>query len=198
MGIHPPETLDAFTDLVIDLRARLQPTSQEDLARAGGETHVSGPQVPAEFGFGDDRFFSHGWEFGAPLKLALPSMRHHLFPGTWGRMMAKDRGGKALYLRYAIDLPDEGELRICFNTSQNCRVFLNGRFIFGRESGRMAPSPHRMPLNQAHDTVLEAGYHEVVAVLEWPEAENMLDWVIAVADRSDNLQWLTRPFVKPR
>lgn len=82
-----------------------------------------------------------------------------------------------------------------FNTPENCRVFLNGEFAFALECGRMAPSPHRVPKNQAVDVELNAGRHTIVAVMRTPEPRKQIEWVVGLSDRSNNNQWILRTFV---
>jgi ADP-ribosylglycohydrolase len=189
VGIHPPESLDAFTDLVLDLRKRLdgrfppQPEPVEPPNRT----------LTAGVGFKEVSWFGQGWSLNRPMELELPEMSEASFPGTIGTDHSADFKAGMMFVEYTLHLKKETNARVFFNTNENCRVFLNGSYVFGRECGRMAPSAHRVPINQSVDTVLSAGEHRLTAVIARPTEDQPIEWVVGVADRDDNDQWI--PFV---
>ncbi len=185
-GITPPDSLDAFTDLVLDLRERLDgcfPPPAEHTARPIRH-------VPVKVGFGETPWFGQGWQFNAPMKLDLPDMKPVQFAGTVATFNSADFEAGMMFVEYSFELTRETNARVFFNTNENCRVFLNGEYVFGRECGRVAPSPHRLPLHQGADVPLPAGRHTLVAVIAKPAEEKVIEWIVGVADRDDNDQWI--------
>ena len=186
VGITPPASLDAFTDLVLDLRERLagrfpaEPEKIEPPSR----------QVTAKIGFGEVSWFGQGWQFNAPMKLEQPDMKPISLPGTVATFNSADFEAGMMFVKYSFELERETNARVFFNTNENCRVFLDDEYVFGRECGRVAPSPHRVPINQAVDQVLSAGEHKLVAVIARPVTDKNIEWIVGVADRDDNDQWV--------
>jgi hypothetical protein len=99
-----------------------------------------------------------------------------------------------MFVEYSFELKKETHAWVFFNTNENSRVFLDGEYVFGRECGRMAPSAHRIPVNQAVDKILSAGMHRLTAVIARPAEEKEIEWVVGVADRDDNDQWIPFAF----
>jgi hypothetical protein len=85
-----------------------------------------------------------------------------------------------LLLKYKIHIDEDCSVRILFSTEANCRVWIDGSYSFGRECGRMAPSPHYAPINQYADIDFKQGWYDVVAAVEKPKKDSV-DWVFAVA-----------------
>ncbi|MDQ8196168.1 ADP-ribosylglycohydrolase family protein [Coraliomargarita sp. SDUM461004] len=192
VGITPPATLDDFTDLIADLRFRLAgkmpECSQSDMVPAG-------LCVEARIGSADVPWFGHGWQFAQTMHLGLPEMRKVKFAGTWVKYDTISIEQNAIFVEYTFSLAKPMYVRVMFNTHEDCRVFLDGEFAFARECGRMAPSPHRVPRNQAVDVELCEGMHTVVAVVKVPEPRAEIEWVVGVSDRNNNDQWLSGVFV---
>ncbi len=189
-GIAPPDSLDAFTDLVLDLRERLA-------GRFPPQAEAVEPpsrHVPARIGFAEVPWFGQGWQFNAPMNLQLPEMTSVQFPGTVATFSSADFDAGMMFVEYSFELKHETNARVFFNTNENCRVFLNGELAFGRECGRVAPSPHRLPLHQGVDVPLPAGRHTLVAVIARPAEEKEMEWIVGVADRDDNDQWIPGVF----
>jgi hypothetical protein len=112
------------------------------------------------------------------------------FAGTWAKYDTTAIEKNAIFVEYTFELDEPQHVRVMFNTHENCRVFLNGELAFARASGRMAPSPHRVPIHQAIDVELGAGCHKILAVIKTPEPRKTIDWVVGVSDRNDNDQWI--------
>ncbi len=186
-GITPPDSLDTFTDLVIDLRERL---GGKMPVRANAASLPHDFSIPAQIGSADLPWFGQGWETGKHLELILPSMKSVRFDGTFATVDSAEFDCDAIFVEYRFRLDHATRVRVFFNTHENCRVFLNGNYAFGRESGRMAPSPHRVPYNQSIDTQLDPGEHTLIAVLKRPETPRKMEWVAGVSDCDDNDQWI--------
>lgn len=191
INIEPPPTLEGFTDLILRLRERLdeRPPPETD--------YVEAPQkaLMARIGFGEIPWFGEGWCFHESTELSLPSMTTTTLPGTIARFDSDAFSAGAMFVEYTVMIERETDARLMLNTNGNCRVFLNGAYVFGREAGRMAPSPHRVPLNQSHDGHLSSGKHKVTLVVKRPPDGEHVEWVIGIADRNDNDQWIPNAFM---
>ena len=196
VGIEPPASLDGFTDLVLNLRERLSgkrpsPGEPVQLPENGG--------VPARVGFCEMPWFGQGWPAGRRLALSLPAeMKPITFSGTVGTFNSADFEAGTMFVEYAILLGRETRARVFFNTHENCRVFLDGSFVFGREGGRMAPSSHRIPGNQSVDVTLSSGEHILTAAIARPAGEKTIEWVVGVTDCDDNDQWIPHALKKEK
>lgn len=193
-GIKPPATLDTFTDMVMEIREKLAAAHPE---RAASTILPDGTEVPARIGFADVPWFGHGWQFAQPIDLKLPEMQSVAFKGTHATYDTGDVEKNSIFIEYTFQLEEPMHVRLMFNTHENCCVFLNGSFVFARECGRMAPSPHRVPKNQAVDVELNAGQHSLVAVIKTPEPRKQIEWVVGVSDRNANDQWIPKVWVSP-
>ncbi|MGE9289516.1 MAG: ADP-ribosylglycohydrolase family protein [Puniceicoccales bacterium] len=195
VGIDPPSTLDEFTDLILNLRDRLNGMSPEVSSSTVIPTSLG---VPARIGFADVPWFGHGWQFAQKMDLQLPAMESIRFAGTCCELDTMQVERNAIFLEFAFELKEATQVRVMFNTPENCIVFLDGVYAFGREGGRMAPSPHRVPRNQAIDANLQPGIHKIVAVLRTPEPRKPVEWVVGVSDRNNNDQWIPSVFVEAK
>lgn len=193
-GITPPDSLDEFTDLVLDLRKRLHEKFPPKSAEASLSENKG---VPVRIGFKEVPWFGQGWPLDFPLKMERPEMESLMLPGTVARFDRTDFKAGMMFVEYAFHMERETNARVFFNTRENCRVFLGDQYVFGRECGRVAPSPHRIPLNQSIDITLSAGTHILTAVLVRPAADRAIEWIVGIADRDDNNQWIPDGFVMP-
>ncbi|MBC2593816.1 ADP-ribosylglycohydrolase family protein [Ruficoccus amylovorans] len=192
-GIKPPDSLDTFTDMVINLRERLRGKIAVRADALGLPRDMS---IPARVGCADSDWFGHGWQIGRPLDLIIPPMKSIRFEGSFVTMDSKAFDKGAVFVEYRFILKRTTHARVIFNTHENCRVFLNGKYVFGRESGRMAPSPHRIPNNQSIDVRLDIGEHKLLAVLKKPESSRKMEWVVGVSDGEDNDQWIPDVWIR--
>ncbi len=192
-GIVPPGSLDGFTDLILKLRERLAGKTPPQAAP------VRLPEacgVPARIGFREVPWFGQGWSLNRQLVLQRPGeMEDVLLPGTMASWKSDDFEAGMMFIDYTLCLGRETRARVFFNTHENCRVFLDGDYVFGREGGRMAPSAHRVPINQSVDMTLSAGRHSLTAVIARPARSKTIEWVAGVADRDDSDQWIPKVFV---
>jgi len=183
-GISAPADLDEFTDIVIRLRDRLtgrEPQKTPDHLRPEVKP------ISAQVGFTD-----------SPVTVdSVPTpddgFRKIHFDGTFVRFPAGDCPKTGLIVKYRFNIEKKQAYRIFFNTPENCRVWIDGKYAFGRECGRMAPSAHRVPLNQSADMTLETGAHEIVSCIVKPQYKEYIEWVVGIADKK-SYQWLTEVF----
>jgi len=183
-GIHPPDTLDDFTDMIIDLRNKVslrkeKETPQVDLSKYG---------VKAECGIFSPWFPQDEGKF-AP---AMPAKtKIFKFSGTLGSIDSNQIPPDSLYMmRFSFNLKDKQTVRALFNTAANSRVWVDGEYAFGREGGRMAPSFHRCPVNQYKDIELESGEHELLVGISPMQNQKYINWVIGLGN-PDSHQWLS-------
>ena len=185
-NIKPPETLDDFTDMVISLRQRIV---MNEPAAAVPEPDWSKYAVSADCGLFGPWFRQDDQRSLAMLKLPEQTCRK-TFPGTFGTISADEiPPDRMLLMRFRFALDSGREARVMFNTDANCRVFVDGVYVFGREGGRMAPSFHRAPCNQFTDLNLPAGTHEILAGIAPLGDMKQIQWVIGVGDPKSK-QWL--------
>lgn len=193
VGIIPPPSLEEFTEMIMALRERMGELPPE---KANLELGMAPETIPARIGYADVPWFGEGWPYSWKIELQLPDMVPTEFEGTWVRMKTDAVSKNAIFVEYTFELAVESSVRVLFNTPENCRVFLNGEPVFAREEGRMAPSPHRVPINQAVDVTLEKGRHTLLGVLKTPEPRRAIEWVAGVSDRENNDQWIPRLWVE--
>ncbi len=193
-GMRTPQTLDEFTDMVLALRDRL------DGRGPGPESGEEAPFRPEAFQVRAVAGFQRWHAQDNPLHLAaapvLPGNAETLvFPGTMGSVpVARFAPDQLLLLRFRFRLEAARAVKVMFNTPENCRVWIDGQYAFGREGGRMAPSFHRVPLNQSAQRSLAGGMHEILAGIAPRSGADVLEWVIGVGDACTN-QWLPGVFV---
>jgi len=191
-GISPPDSLDGFTDMVIRLHERL---NGEPPVRANTNALPKNMSIQARIGSADVEWFGQCWQAGRSFSLATPKMEAISFPGTAVTLDTSAYAKNALFVEYRFKLHQTTNARVMFNTHEPCQVFLDGEHAFGREEGRMAPSPHRVPIHQSLDVRLEAGEHRLVAVMKKPEPARSIEWVIGISDCDDNDQWIHDPWL---
>ncbi|MFA7237986.1 MAG: hypothetical protein WC058_14070 [Phycisphaeraceae bacterium] len=86
-------------------------------------------------------------------------------------------------LRFTFQLDrDYGKMKLLFNTAAWCRVYLDGRYAFGRDGGWVCPAYHRAPLNQLSMQPMSAGQHTVTALIQRPRTEKDVEWIFGLAD----------------
>lgn len=188
IGISPPASLDGFTDLIIRLRDKLKgqmPDPQEQTV--DGEFYV-----PAEIDY-----ISYQPGPGSPVPTLSPDATPVELPGTFAVHPVSDFSKSVLVVKYRFTLSESRRVRVMFNSPQDCRVWVDGHFAFGRECGSMAPSFHRLPINQSADLSLEAGEHEIVATVKKPLKGAHVSWVVGVGDVRTS-QWLPETIYRKR
>ncbi|UVJ38995.1 ADP-ribosylglycohydrolase family protein [Arthrobacter sp. CJ23] len=191
VGLAAPATIDAFTDLVLELRDRLRFVEREeapawDAAQKTVEVQQSWSTRAGELGALNDWFMppSHGAE---PMPLG-PSTATAL-EGTWARMAAEDFEDDLLVLRYRVNTNDVGRVRVMVASNLMVRVWFDGSWLFGRDEGRVFPSPHMPHINTYEDLDVSAPLHDLTVVLHRPEAGTVGEWIVGIAD-ADTKEWI--------
>lgn len=182
-GINHPDTLDDFTDMIIDLKKRISFREKKDSPAADLSEQV----IFAECGIFSPWFAQDENRFVPTLPAQTCVIE---LPGTSGSIDTDLIPGDSLYMmRFYFNLEKKQLIRVMFNTAANSRVWIDGQYAFGREGGRMAPSFHRCPINQYKTIELEAGKHEITAGIAPVGNEKEITWVIGVGDEASK-QWL--------
>lgn len=195
----PPRTISQFVDMLEELRGKVVPPERP----ATTAPYVHAAQIPAEIGVLTYRASSTYIDTGhlpgedQPDPLADSILRHTLLEGTSFRI-EKAADGEVIALRFTIEIDKAGEYRIMVNTAAESRVWVDGSWAFGREGGRMAPSPHQAPLNQFADLELAAGRHTISVLLRLAQNETTTGVVIGVADAITKHWMSRRVFVGPK
>ncbi|HEX7010675.1 MAG TPA: ADP-ribosylglycohydrolase family protein [Phycisphaeraceae bacterium] len=188
VGIDHPDTLDGFTDLILDLRHRLdgRPPAPEDLTQS--TEHLA---IPVRMGFVPslDDTETRLPPAGAPEPTLPPSAVSTTLPGTYARLLAHEFEDEVLLLRYTLTLEEPRDVRIMFNCPQANRVWIDGVYRFGRDHGPMVPAPHRAPADQFVNLSLGAGVHTLTAAVRRPSNGRGVQWVVGVVDQK-TYQWL--------
>ena len=196
VGIDPPDTLDGFTDLVLSLRERLDgsppaPAPEE----AGGEAKPSRCRSCRWRWVSATCPAASPWAAGRPRR--CPTTRRHVeMPGAVCELPYERLTRSALLLRYRFTLNEAREVKVMFNTPQDMRLWVNGKYTLGREAGMMRPAFHHGPLHQVAKVTLDAGEHELFAVVRRPMLPEPIRWVVGVADAKTNL-WLADALHRP-
>ncbi len=193
-NIHPPATIEGFTDLIIDLRDRLAGRAPD------AQTFPQDPSYLAylvEIGFisfnGEHRFCETGWmPFAEEPPPAMPADAKKVYWPTQSRTLTyEDFANEILLMRIPFTLKQAQKLKVCFSATTETRVWLNGAYAFGRDAGgRMMPSPHLAPINTYLYTDLGAGDHELLVAVKRPKPGKAVTMCLDLAD-AESLQWLT-------
>lgn len=182
-GIHPPDTLDGFTDMIINLRKKVTLRKEKSVPQTDFLKYI----VKAECGVFSPWFPQDEGKFAPTMPAETKILK---FPGTLGSIDANQIPPDSLYMmRFTFELKDKQTVRIMFNTSANSRVWIDGKYIFGREGGRMAPSFHRCPVNQYKDIELAKGKHELLVGISQLGNEKNVDWAMGIGEYK-SMQWL--------
>jgi ADP-ribosylglycohydrolase len=199
IGIEAPPTIDGFTDLVVDLAARLNgaaPVTVE--VDFDPDEH----RIPVEIGHFNTAY--EKWTARDLTELPPPGSSFpvdrvnfesgHL-PGTWVRWPREQFHDELLAIHYRMDAGDHESVRLMFNCSEHFRVWLDGRYLLGAQGSQyMFPAPHMAPLGHSLDIVVEPGTHDlVVAVRRPPEERPEAEWIIGLVERPSNL-WIANAF----
>lgn len=185
IGLKAPPTIDGFTDLVAGLRERMAggaPASPDRPAPAGA------CRIPVRTGFAELPEARPASGDAAP---GLPADAGETeLDGHWARKPASFfRPASWRLVRYGFRLDRARPVRVMVNTPERCRVWLDGRYAFGRDGGRMAPSFHRVPAGQSHDAELRAGAHELLVAIRPVSGRDPVEWVAGLGDPETG-QWL--------
>lgn len=204
-GINPPATLDAFTDMVVDLRGRLEDSSPMPI-KVDSDFDLEAHAIPVQLAWTNTE---HGkWEVRdqtglPPIGSPIPKIGVHYvdssLPGTWVRMGRSDFEDRILLLRYSMDAHGRDKVRLMLNSSEHFRVWLNEDFLFGGQGSQyMFPAPHMAPAGQFHDFAIDRGKHQLTVAIKCPPEERLFaEWVIALVELPSAL-WIESAFGKVR
>jgi ADP-ribosylglycohydrolase len=190
VGLDAPGTLDEFTDLVMGLRERLGSTAATVDPREE-------PPLPIDaqacfYTMTDEHKNINTWFLPSPgSELADWPAPPAPFPvaGTWARLTAEEFDDDLLRIAYPIGLDQARMARVMVDANVPARVWLDGRWLFGRDGGPMFPTPHMPRINTFADLSMSAGAHELTIVLRRPAPGQTAEWVVAVADTATK-EWI--------
>lgn len=190
-GISCPDTIDSFTDLIINLRDRIDDTPPTDDVTLPVQS-IDHLQIPVAHTFVPSTS-PELMNWPAALALLRTGGKPKVLPGCFVTMQASEFLDDILLVKYTLYLNTTTDVRLMCNCSSHNMVWLDDRFQFGRECGRIAPSAHRCPINQYTDVTIEQGNHELIVAIYKPTHTDHVQWVCNLADRSD-FQWLAHVF----
>ena len=180
IGITPPQTLDELADWVMDIHDRLPPFEEPENPPSAGPRPLSARCGVFRWWFAQD-------ENKFRPELPTTAVRRQ-FPGWKAGIPRSDVPNDSLYLmQFRFRLARSRNVRVMFNTPENSRVWLDGKYLFGREGGRMAPSLHRCPQNQYADVELTGGTHELLCGIAPLSGAEQLNWVMGFGDPETKL-----------
>jgi hypothetical protein len=181
--ITHPDTLDGFTNQIIDLRKRV--TLREVKKETNAEA-IENQKLRAEVGIFPD-WNNEGGKLGEPVE-------SHEFSGNYGCISSSQIPKGSVYMmRFQFELDKKQKVRIMFNSPSNNKVWVDGKFAFGRENGSMIPSFHRAPKDQFIDEELEAGKHTLLVGVSPNNGQKEIKWVVGIGDAVTK-QWLPKAF----
>ena len=176
---HPP-TLDAFTDLVLQLRRRLDAARP---ARSAESTDITQTDPQPTDHLGVRMSQQWGLELSAPDTPGpeLTAAQDRVLPGLYVETTAENDGVLTLRYQVAIDQPGAGHLM--FNTPHPVRVWWDGRCVIDSPGGGFVPALHRTePKDQMVPLDLESGPHRLVAQIRSPGRGRPMRWCVALSD----------------
>ncbi len=201
-NITPPATLDGFTDLVLDLRERLNyrepeaTTPPQDTGALAYDATVGYFTLRGQHYFLGFNWMPSPFAEAPPIPddaetVRMPRQHMPLFPEQY------PDGMDLMHLTIPFTLDTPQRCKVCFSSEAETAVWLDGRYLFGRDaSGRMMASPHLAPPNTYATLDLSAGKHKLVAVLKRPGAGvapsrrgGTVTWNFDFAD-GKTMQWL--------
>ena len=183
-GISPPDTLDGFTDLVVDIANRLDRSVVSERVEQHDQPL---PFVSATIAFVPAAAVATD---EAP---ALPANAKPVrLPGFVSELSRDDFADDAVLVRYTIKLEKPQCVRFVANSHEQTRVWIDGRFAFARSGGDMCPALHRAPGCQWTDVDLAAGEHELLVAIHRSTGPTT-SWAVAIGDAKTH-QWLPSLF----
>jgi len=170
-GVEHPPTLDGFTDLVLDLRRRLdgKPPAVDDDDQP--TDHLA---VPARLG-------SAG---AMPDTPASPdSLTPTTFDGLHTILDPSQFAGRVTVVRYEVDVDATDASHLMFNCRQPTRVWWDERLVIDSPGGGFVPAPHRtVPGDQNTPLGDASGGHTITAAMTNPTDDTRLEWCVALTD----------------
>ena len=192
-GIEHPSTLDAFTDLIMGLRYRIN-------RRRPPECTAQMPAVtPVQFD-AETWMISHLELTQSLRNCRVPQTgkdsKTVLFTSYLNHIASKDIQKNLFKVyRFQFELEKDMNVAVMCNTNANSRIWVDDKYLFGREGGAVVPAFHRCPVDQCVLVDLKNGTHTMIISLA-PKKENQeIEFNIGLGDTADG-QWLPKPFKK--
>ncbi len=126
-GLNPPATLDDFTELVIELRDRLDGSQPQVEVFDQSTGHL---RLSASIAFTNAM---------PPVALMPSDSQFVSLSGTVANWPLDKFDDEFLLIEYPFRLSEPSAAIVMFNTPQNCRVWVDGEFLFERSAVFMAP-----------------------------------------------------------
>lgn len=182
IGLSPPETIEGFTELTLNLARELQKTQTTAelpsvLPRKKPALGEAGVVVPARM-----------WIEESAVSEPQPSaaVEETSLPGHW---ITDPRLRRGLAMRFEVALQQETAVRVMAATWGRVRAWLDGKQVVSREqTGNMIPSFHRAVPAASAPIQLDPGKHTLTVVARVPEP-SAPEIVIGVGQAQTNL-WL--------
>lgn len=181
---HPPD-LGGFTELVLDLRDRLDGAWPAPLPASPA---ALAPLVVDRCWYNTRRLSWEGRDLTGLPNQGTPepdlAWVPATLPGAWQRLAAADFADDLFALRYHVDLVEELPVRVMVNCSEDFRVWLDGEPLWAAQGSRaMFPAPHMPPVGQFWDGQIGAGEHTLTVMIHRPVRAQACEWAVAIAQR---------------
>ena len=187
-GIEPYATLDEFIEQVQELSKNISFGNPV----FGDAIDMEQFLIPVSVGT------SYRWlrwnESLSPADMDCMTTKSNL-PGCFNCLDAHEISPNSLYMmKFHFTIEEKKKIRVIFNCNAISRVWIDGKFAFGRDGGWMSPSYSSVPLNQYADIDVEAGIHTLVAGVAPNQVNEDIYFVVGAANCSDK-QWLPFAFI---
>ncbi len=169
VGITPPPTIDAFSDMICEMSKHI----------------ILDPQPATSF---EPRPI-HARAVVRPARSKAEPEQEVTFPGTFCEWPEVLPDKHELVLDFKFKIGKAGKYVVMFNTKSQVIVDIDGKLAFRRSPGDMAPSFHRAPWNQEVFMDFEPGIHTIRATVQRVAPNTRPNWVVGVA-YADSLQWV--------
>ncbi|MEM6391386.1 MAG: ADP-ribosylglycohydrolase family protein [Planctomycetota bacterium] len=174
-GVEHPPTLDGFTDLVLDLRRRINgappplPRTDPD-PESWRHLHIPAKQT---------------WSSVPATDTASPpdmtNAEAVIFSGCYVEAVAEH--GAFLRLSYRVTISEPQRIHVMFNTPQPVRVWWDNRQVIDSDGGSFVPALHRtLPKDQIVELSVDRGTYDLIAEIASPGKGQPMRWCVAVAD----------------
>lgn len=195
--LDSPPTIAEFTDLVVDLGARLPRTAPVvEPTPFDPDAH----RIPV--GIGHFNTTTGRWDVRdqselPPIGSALPEVETEpsTVPGTVVSMAREDFHDRLMMLTFRVNGRGRSAVRLMFNCTEDYRIWLDGAFLHGAQgSSLFFPAPHMAPVGQFIDFEMPEGEHTLSIAVKRPPAHRAhADWVIGLVELPSAL-WIEHAF----
>ncbi len=188
VGINPPDTLEGFVELLLELREQVVLRN----APVADEPDWSRYEIAAVAGKLPKFHRNSRYNLAPAMPADCETVR---FPGAMGAIESSRVPANGAYLmKFQFKLKKKQCVRVMFACSSVAQVWIDGEFGFGRFGGVPAtPSFHRTALNTWTDLTLARGTHELLVAVAPVGDEPEITWTMGVGDAAD-CQWVADAF----